>query len=242
MSTKKTRFDRAKVAKRVRLARHAIDRFLLDVAGQLAPGTLLLDGGAGNCKHRQFFPNVNIIALDLTPRRVRRYGEIDLAADLYDLPFRDNVFEVVLNVEVLEHLKEPKVVLAEIFRVLRPQGRLFLIAPQAWEEHNVPRDYFRFTSHGLRYLFETVGFEVLSIQPLGGFFFYLGHAVSSSYRYFFPTNRKALWKFLDAPIRHPSRLLLRVIVPYLCFYLDRLDDRRTFTLNYGCVCRKPKSL
>src|ERR1700756_4726595 len=43
----------------------------------------------------------------------------------------------------------------------------------------------------------------------------------------------------DAPIRHPARLCLRFIIPYLCFYLDVLDKEKSFTLNYGCVCRKP---
>lgn len=231
--------ERVRPAKKVRLARYAIDKFLLNVASQLAPGTLVLDAGAGNCKHKNFFPHVRYIALDLKPVRQRRYGPIDLAGDLYNLPLRENTFEAIISVDVLEHVKEPKEVLKEIYRVIRPDGRLFLIAPQGWEEHGAPHDYFRFTSHGLRYLFEESGFEVLSIDPLGGYFWYLGHRISVSYRYFFPANRGSFWKFIDAPIRHPARFFLRRLVPYLCFYLDSLDKRRTFTLNYGCKCRKP---
>jgi len=234
-----TKSENPKPAKKTRLARYAIDRFLLDVAPQVTPGTLLLDGGAGNCKYKSFFPHVTYIALDLEQQRQRRYGQIDLVGNLYELPFRDNRFGATISVEVLEHLKEPKGVLKELFRVLRPGGRLFLVAPQGWEEHGIPHDYFRFTSFGLRYLFKEVGLEALSIEPLGGFFWYLGHRISVSYRYFFPTNRKAVWKFLDAPFRHPARFLLRTLIPYLCFYLDRLDKRKSFTLNYGCVCRKP---
>lgn len=235
-------FKRAQPAKKVRLARYGIDRFLLDVSSHLAPGTLLLDGGGGNCKHKNFFPHVRYIALDLRQERQRRYGEIDLAGDLYRLPFRESTFEAILNVEVLEHVKEPKEVLKELFRVLRPGGKLYLVAPQGWEEHGIPHDYFRFTSYGLRYLFGEAGFEVSSIEPLGGYFWYLGHRISLSYRYFFPTNRGAFWKFLDAPFRHPARFFLRTIIPYMCFYLDRLDNRKSFTLNYGCVCRRPLNL
>ena len=223
----------------MRLARQATDRFLLEAAGTLTPGSLVVDGGAGNCKHKNFFPDVRYVAFDFKPRRKRAYGEIDLTADLYQIPFRQDTFEAAINVDVLEHVREPRDVLKELCRVLRPGGRLFLIAPQGWQEHGMPHDYFRFTSAGLRYLLEGAGFEIISIAPLGGFFWYLGHRVSMSYRYLFPAKRKSLWKILDAPIRHPARLFLRFIIPYLCFHLDALDKEKTFTLNYGCICKKP---
>lgn len=144
-----------------------------------------------------------------------------------------------MNVEVLEHLEEPEIALREMFRVLKPFGRLYLVAPQGWEEHCIPRDYFRFTRFGLQRIFEKTGYRVLSIKPLGGYFWYIGHRIPVAYRYLFPSDRGRLWKILDAPFRHPARFLLRTMVPYVCFYLDRLDKRRTFTLNYGCICEKP---
>jgi len=226
-------------ASKTRLARYGIDRFLLDVSATMHPGTLLLDGGAGNCKYPKFFPQARTIALDLAYRRRRRYGEIDLAADLYAIPFRDGTFDAVINIEVLEHLREPAKALEKMFRVLRPGGRLFLVAPQGWEEHGAPHDYFRFSQFGLRYLLERIGYKVESIRPLGGFFWYLGHRISVAYRYLFPADRKMFWKVLDALLRHPTRFLLRWLIPYICFYLDRLDTRQSFTLNYGCVCEKP---
>lgn len=232
-------FERAKPAKKKRLARYHIDRFILSAACQIEPMAFLLDAGAGNCKHKSFFPRARYVGLDLSPPRKRRYGEIEIGGNLYNLPFRENSFDASLNVEVLEHLKEPKEALREIFRVLKPGGKLFLIAPQAWEEHGVPEDYWRFTSFGLRYLFAAAGFEVSSIEPLGGYFAYIGQFISVSYRYLFPTERRLFLKILDAPFRHPARLLLRTLIPQLCFYLDRLDKRRSFTLNYGCICTKP---
>ena len=71
-------FRLAKAASKVRLARYGIDKFLLEVAAKLAPGALVVDGGAGNCKHKNFFPHVRYIAFDFTPGRKRVYGEIDL--------------------------------------------------------------------------------------------------------------------------------------------------------------------
>ncbi len=222
-----------------RLARYGIDLFLHEISVTVKPHARLLDGGAGNCKYPHFFPQARTTAMDMKPQRKRRYGELDVAGNLYMIPFKTDVFDVVVNVEVLEHLREPLDALKEMFRVLRPGGRLILIAPQGWEEHGAPNDYFRFTKFGLRYLFEKAGFRVVSIEPLGGYFWYLGHRIAVSYRYLFPSNRSKLWKFLDAPVRHPARLFLRKFIPYLCYLLDPLDKQRSYTLNYGCVCEKP---
>ena len=41
--------------------------------------------------------------------------------------------------------------------------------PHIWHLHEEPRDFYRFTKHGIRYLFTKVGFEVEEITPLSGF-------------------------------------------------------------------------
>jgi ubiquinone/menaquinone biosynthesis C-methylase UbiE len=45
------------------------------------------------------------------------------------LPFADNSFDVVTMLAVLEHLAEPDATLRDIYRVLRPAGRLVLTVP-----------------------------------------------------------------------------------------------------------------
>lgn len=40
-------------------------------------------------------------------------------ASIYELPYKDNSFDLVLSTEVLEHLEDPKKALKEIFRVSR---------------------------------------------------------------------------------------------------------------------------
>lgn len=240
MTAKTASATPAKLASRKRLHRYGIEQFLRGISEEIRPGSLLLDAGAGNCKYSQLFARSRTVALDISFTRYRRYGEIDLAGDVHQLPLRANAFDAVISVEVIEHLAEPEQALREMFRVLSPGGRLYLIAPQGWEEHGAPHDYFRFTKYGLRYLFEKTGYRVISIAPLGGYFWYIGHRIPVAYRYLFPTKRKLLWRILDAPLRHPARLLLRTVIPHVCFYLDLFDKQKSYTLNYGCICEKPK--
>jgi SAM-dependent methyltransferase len=52
--------------------------------------------------------------------------------DLFHLPFRDGVFDLVFNSSTLEHLEPWPVALAEMARVTRPGGRLFVGVPYRW--------------------------------------------------------------------------------------------------------------
>ena len=67
-------------------------------------------------------------------------------------------FEASVNIVTLEHVREPARVLCELARTLAPGGRLLLIAPHEWEEHQQPHDYYRYTRYGLEYLLRQAGF------------------------------------------------------------------------------------
>jgi 2-polyprenyl-3-methyl-5-hydroxy-6-metoxy-1,4-benzoquinol methylase len=45
------------------------------------------------------------------------------------LPYADDAFDVVTMLAVLEHLSHPGAVIAEVFRILKPGGRLVLTVP-----------------------------------------------------------------------------------------------------------------
>jgi ubiquinone/menaquinone biosynthesis C-methylase UbiE len=47
-------------------------------------------------------------------------------ADLHDLPFDDDTFDLVFHLEILLHLEDPQRVLTELGRVLKPHGTLVL--------------------------------------------------------------------------------------------------------------------
>jgi SAM-dependent methyltransferase len=195
-------------------------------ARSLPEKSRVLDAGAGESRHRPCFAGRRYVALDLAVGDAQwDYGALDVLGDVARLPFPNGVFDAALNIVTLEHVPEPKQVLAEIARVLRPGGRLLLIAPQEWEVHQSPHDYFRYTAHGLRYLLQATGFTVERLDPAGGYFRLMSRRLLNGLQ-FFPGPLMLLGALVLVP--------LALILP-LC---EPLDHRRDFTLGYVAVARR----
>jgi SAM-dependent methyltransferase len=85
-------------------------------------------------------------------------------------PVESESVSVVLCAETLEHVLEPRVLLEEARRTLRPGGRLLLTVPFAARWHFVPSDYWRFTPSSLRHLLESTGFSDIAVYARGNGF------------------------------------------------------------------------
>jgi DNA gyrase subunit B len=70
-----------------------------------------------------------MVGLDITPEMVRlastRLDEVH-EGTVYDLPFADSSFDIVVNREVLHLLPRPEQPMSEIFRVLQPGGQFIV--------------------------------------------------------------------------------------------------------------------
>jgi SAM-dependent methyltransferase len=203
-----------------------IEDSLASFAAALPAGARLLDAGAGEARHRRWFPRQRYVAVDLAVGdSAWDYGKLDAVADLQALPFPESCFDACLNVVTLEHVREPWRVLCELSRVLAPGGMALLVVPQEWEMHQVPHDYYRYTRFGLAYLLEQAGFQSFSIQPAGGFFRLLARRLWNALQ-FFP------WFLL------PFAVILAAPPALLLPFVDWLDRERNFTLGYVCTARK----
>ena len=69
-------------------------------------------------------PNVEYVSADLNPG-----WPAMLVADITDLPFEDEAFDVVICNHVLEHVEDDAAAISETFRVLRPGGHAFMLHP-----------------------------------------------------------------------------------------------------------------
>jgi SAM-dependent methyltransferase len=204
----------------------ALARFALD----LPPGSLVLDAGAGESRYRSVLSGHRYIGVDLAVGDAAwNYSSLDATADLNALPFATGAFDAALNIVTLEHLTDPGLALAEIARVLKTGGRLFLAAPLEWEEHQQPHDYFRYTQYGLRLLLTRAGFEVEEMTPAGGYFRLLSRRLLNGLQFFM----RGAWWILFAPAA-----LVCVPLALLVPLFEPLDKKRNFTLGYLCIARK----
>ena len=133
----------------------------------------------------------------------------------------------MLCTQVLEHVAEPAAVLAELRRVLRDGGELWLTVPFVGELHEEPHDHYRYTSHGLRGLCERAGFGEIRTWPLGGYF----TAMAQLARNMGPATGVGTGsgelgrRLLAAGFRGVSRALPA---------LDRLDRRHALPIGFAC--------
>jgi len=78
------------------------------------------------------FPGRNIHGIDIMPENIEVCKSFQLPARLGNvcsLGVRDSSQDVVLFLEVLEHLSEPGIAIREIHRILRPGGRVLILFP-----------------------------------------------------------------------------------------------------------------
>ncbi len=82
-------------------------------------------------------PNAEIVGFDLSAEMLRRARErlnsdrpFFVAADMMQMPFRDNSFDCVTCGYVLEHIPDPQPGLTEFARVLKPGGVALLLVTE----------------------------------------------------------------------------------------------------------------
>ncbi len=103
----------------------------------------------------------DFINLDVIP-----FPEVDIIADVSELPFADGTFDAVVSESLLEHVPDPQKVVSEMRRVLRPEGILYASIPFLTPFHASPDDFNRWTKNGLHHLFS--GFKLVEEGVDGG--------------------------------------------------------------------------
>lgn len=197
---------------------------------------LLLDLGCGETQYKDVFLKQvdRYIGIDV-PSSFYEVSNIDVYASGEALPFHSGSFDTVICTQVLEHVKEPSVIMGEISRVLKNGGHLILTAPFSEPKHDEPYDYYRYTDHGLRYLSEKNGLAVISIRNHHGNLAMIGQHLSG-----FAND-----KFLANKDTHQPNLLLAPLVLPVCaliqlmfLFLDKLFRLETHPVGFTLVAKK----
>jgi SAM-dependent methyltransferase len=187
------------------------DALVLDIGGRIQPYRSLINGRLSG-----------YIAVDL-----RLTPLVDIAGDAAQLPIRNDCFDLVFCTQMLEYAADPRQVIAEIHRVLKPGGFLFLSAP-AVHPQDSDRDSWRFLPGALREL--LVEFSAVDVAPEG-----------SSMTGFIRTINVCLVSF--TPVAAFRGLFRFTIVPMLNLlgaFLEtlRLTANTSFAANFSVLARK----
>jgi SAM-dependent methyltransferase len=157
------------------IGRLFIRDFVAKSLGSLEQGYGILDLGCGEGPYGEHYHNRAGFAV--AADRAHRGKGADVLLDAHALPFRDSVFDVVLSVEVVEHLLDPDRAVGEISRVLKPGGSLLVTWPLIFGMHEVPWDFQRFTEFGMARLLRRHGLEPVSLVRRGDLIAVLVHLV-----------------------------------------------------------------
>lgn len=115
---------------------------------------LLLNIGSGVHK-----PHPSIINVDIF-----YYKGVDLVANGEELPFPDNSVDAIVCESLLEHVPRPEKIVAEMYRVLKPKGQMYIVTPFVYPFHACPNDFYRWSVTGLKELLKAGDIDAIGTR------------------------------------------------------------------------------
>lgn len=173
----------------------------------------ILDFGCGSKPYQSLFVNAeSYIGVDIeVSGHDHENSQIDFYYDGKVLPFPDNSFDAVVSFEVFEHVFNIEEVLKEVRRVLRPGGIFLLSVPFAWDEHEIPYDFARYTSFGISYVLKSNGFKVNDVIKTTTYFLAVSQMLIAYLSQHAAPTRIKLRKIYQRVVIFPLTVLVLVL-------------------------------
>lgn len=163
-------YDDGRIEKSRQFTNEDFDRFFLDGLAPLSnvcahgkwpqflsnkfnmPGVDILEIGArhvANTGLKKYFDKANYTGFDIAPGM-----DVDIVGDAHMLSsYTDKKFDLVFSSAVFEHLAMPWLAAAEIIKLLKPGGHVFVETHYSYCSHERPWHFFQFSEKALEALF-----------------------------------------------------------------------------------------
>jgi SAM-dependent methyltransferase len=218
-------------------------RELLGKATQSQKPRRVLNAGCGGGLYSSLLNTANgaveLVELDIenVPSPQRDGSKYYFAiASLTAIPMRDNLFDIVLCSEVLEHISDDAMAMDELRRVMAPGGHLLVTVPTPpapFDPHHIREGY---TSEELVDAFESRGLHIVEVRFCMHGFFRLLYLLHSKLGFLPNLVIRALsWADYNFPVGSPWDLLMLAQSPALvkspveaeCTNAIELNSKRT---------------
>ena len=145
-------------------------------------GQVMLDVGCGSglslLEAKELGAEVFGIEADPNVRRIADELELQIhIGSLYDEPFKNISFDLIVLNQVIEHIPDPGKAMQELKKRLKPNGRLILVFPNRrsiwqrlfglkWINWHVPYHLHHFDSKGFRTFAQRHGYTIISQKTI----------------------------------------------------------------------------
>ena len=197
---------------------------------------LILDVGAGHGDFAQIFSGRKYLSVDVVP-----YPEVDLACDFGEcIPFKENTFDMLVLMNVLEHVYHFHALLDALFYLLKPGGSLVVAVPFMIKVHQAPFDFYRYTHYTLAELAKQHGFEIALFEGYYDPIFFMGEGTRNLQFWVLPKLPR-LSRWLARGILILIEDLISLIKPLIGKGFVKPPDaaKNPAAIGYHLVFRKP---
>ena len=212
------------------------ENWLEKVLMDLPVGIKILDAGAGESQYKKFCDHLEYTSQDFAEydgkgdtkgihKESRDYSNLDIISDITSIPVENETFDVVMCIEVFEHLPNPVDALVELDRVLKPGGKLIMTTPFASLTHYSPHHYATgFNRYFYEYHLSELNHNIIEIKANGNFFEFLA---------------QELRRINTISIRYSNKkigILYKIAINFLLFFIKKSsseDIGSEEVLNFG---------
>ncbi|WP_317925625.1 class I SAM-dependent methyltransferase [Cupriavidus sp. TA19] len=198
-------------------------------ASMIPSGAMVLDAGAGDAPYKHLLSHAVYESVDFE-KMDKPYAKSTYVCDLKDIPVEDNRYDFILFNQVMEHVPDPRLVLKELFRVLKADGQLIYTAPLFYEEHGQPYDFYRYTSFGVKHLFHEAGFRVQRLDWLEGYYGTIGYQLSCMSAYL-PSKAEVIAPSPWGTVLVPFMFLFKKQMAILSVFFHWLEMKSKYTAS-----------
>jgi SAM-dependent methyltransferase len=163
-----------------------------------------------------------------------------MLASAENLPVQHSAYDVVLGLDIVEHIDNDRQVLSEMFRALKADGTLVVFVPAhqfLWSfQDEISHHQRRYEIRGLRYKVEQAGFRIKKMSYVNSFLFpviWLGRLALRAFPGFFKISSES--QMNPTWMNRFLYYIFRAEMPLLRFM------NFPFGVSIICICTKPKT-